>query len=199
MNLIERVKNILMTPKTEWDVIDQETTTPQPLVMGYVLPLVGVGTIATFLGWTLIGKTYYGFKIAGIELGIRYGLITLVSGIAAVFLTGFVIDALATNFKSEKNLSKSLQLAAYSFTPGWVAAILNIIPSIGAIAGLAGIYGLYLMYIGLAKMKKTPEDQVTTYFVASLITMIVASLLITYLLTMIFIPSLSLDSFNFKY
>lgn len=28
MNIIERVKNILMTPKTEWDVINGETATP---------------------------------------------------------------------------------------------------------------------------------------------------------------------------
>ena len=43
MSLVTRATNILKSPKTEWDVIDQETTTPQPLVMGYVLPLVGVG------------------------------------------------------------------------------------------------------------------------------------------------------------
>ena len=50
MNLIERVKNIILTPKTEWDVIDQETADTQKIVVGYVVPLVAVGAVASFLG-----------------------------------------------------------------------------------------------------------------------------------------------------
>ena len=45
MNIVERVKNILMTPKTEWDVINGETATPQSLLMGYILPLAIVGAV----------------------------------------------------------------------------------------------------------------------------------------------------------
>ena len=31
MNLVERVKQILLSPKTEWEVIDAEQTTAQEL------------------------------------------------------------------------------------------------------------------------------------------------------------------------
>lgn len=101
----------------------------------------------------------------------------------------FVVDALAPTFKSEKNFGKSFQLAAYSYTAGWVGAVLNIIPSLALIGSLAGLYGLYLLYLGLPKLKKTPEDQVTGYFVASLVTMIVASFVIAMILQSILIPS----------
>jgi hypothetical protein len=191
MNLIERVKNILVTPKTEWDVINGETPNTQSILVTYVVPLVSIGAIASFIGWGFIGKSYsYGFgswKMVGVGLGIRYAIIALVSGIASTLLTAFVIDALAPTFKSEKNFGRSFQLAAYSFTAGWVGAVFNILPSLAIIGSLCGIYGLYLMYLGLPKLKKTPPDQVTGYFVASLVTMIVASIVIGLILAAILI------------
>jgi lysylphosphatidylglycerol synthetase-like protein (DUF2156 family) len=189
MNLIERAKKILTTPKTEWDVINSETPDTQKILTTYVLPLVAIGAVAAFIGWGLIGKSYYGFKVASTGLGIRYALIALGVGVASTYLTAFVIDALAANFKSEKNFGRSFQLAAYSYTAGWVGGIFNILPSLAIVGSLIGLYGLYLLYLGLPKLKKTPQDQVTGYFVASLIVMIVASFVLGMILTSILIPS----------
>lgn len=192
MNLIERAKNILLTPKTEWDVVNNETPDTTKILTSYIIPLVAVGTVAAFIGWGLIGKSYYGFKIKSTELGIRYALITLIAGIASTFLMAFVVDALAPTFKSEKNFGKSFQLAAYSYTAGWVGGILNIMPSLAIVGSLIGLYGLYLLYLGLPKLKKTPQDQVTSYFVASLVAMIVASFVIALILTSILIPNVGI-------
>lgn len=193
MNLIDRVKNIITKPKEEWDVISTETPNTQSILTTYVIPLVAIGAIASFIGWGLIGKSYsYGFgsvKVVGISLGIRYALIALIGGIAGTFLTAFVIDALAPTFKSEKDFGRSFQLAAYSFTPGWIGGVLNILPSLAIIGSLFGLYGLYLLYIGLPKLKKTPQDQVTGYFVVSLVTMIVASFVIGLILAKILIDT----------
>jgi hypothetical protein len=193
MNLIERAKNIILTPKTEWDKINNETPNTQGIVVGYVIPLVAIGAIAAFIGWGFIGKSYgagfISYKAVGVGLGIRYALIALISGVVGTLLTAFVVDALAPTFKSEKNFGRSLQLAAYSFTPGWVAGVFNILPALAIIASLAGLYGLYLMYLGLPKLKKTPQDQVTGYFVVSLITMIVATFVIALILAKILITT----------
>ncbi|MBC7872765.1 MAG: YIP1 family protein [Ferruginibacter sp.] len=190
MNLIERAKNILLTPKTEWDVINNETPDTQKILTTYVIPLVAIGTIAAFIGWGLIGKSYYGFKLKSTELGIRYALIALVAGVASTYLMAVVVDALAPTFKSEKNFGRSFQLAAYSYTAGWVGGIFNILPSLAIVGSLIGLYGLYLLYLGLPKLKKTPQDQVTGYFVASLVTMIIASFVIGLILAAILVPKL---------
>lgn len=191
MNLIDRAKNILLTPKTEWDVVNSETPDTQKILTTYVIPLVAIGAIASFIGWGLIGKSYnYGFasvKVGGIGLGVKYAIIALVGGIAGTFLTAFVIDALAPTFKSEKNFGRSFQVAAYSFTAGWVGAVFNILPSLAIVGSLIGLYGLYLMYLGLPKLKKTPQDQTTGYFIASLVTMIVAYFVIGMILAAILI------------
>ena len=43
MSLIERAKNICLTPATEWPVIAAEPTSPGTLVSSYVVPLAAVG------------------------------------------------------------------------------------------------------------------------------------------------------------
>lgn len=188
MNLIERAKNILLTPKTEWDVVNNETPDTTKILTTYVIPLVAIGTIAAFIGYGLIGKSYFGFRFKSTELGIRYAAIALIAGIASTYLMAIVVDALAPTFKSEKNFGRSFQLAAYSYTAGWVGAIFNILPSLAIIGSLIGLYGLYLLYLGLPKLKKTPQDQVTGYFVASLVAMIVASFVIGLILAAILVP-----------
>ena len=191
MNLIDRAKNMIVTPKTEWDAVNNETPNPQQIIVQYVVPLVAIGAIATLLGWTLIGKSYnFGFasvKVKGASLGIRYALVALIAGIGGTLLTAFVIDALAPSFKSEKNFGRSLQVAAYSGTPGWIGAILGIIPSLALVGSLFGLYGLYLLYLGLPKLKKTPQENGTVYFVAALVTMIVASFVLALILGKILI------------
>ena len=62
-----------------------------------------------------------------------------------------------------------------------------IIPQLSILAGLAGLYGLYVLYVGMKPMMKTPDEKVTGYFVVSLLVIIVASILISFLLTSIFI------------
>ncbi|MGB2704664.1 MAG: Yip1 family protein [Chitinophagaceae bacterium] len=203
MNLIERAKNILLTPKTEWDVVNSETPNTQSILTTYVVPLVAIGAIASFIGWGFIGKSYsYGFgsvKVSGVSLGIRYALIALIGGIAGCFLLAFVIDALAPTFKSEKDFGRSFQLAAYSSTAGWVGAVLNILPSLAIIGSLVGLYGLYLLYLGLPKLKKTPQEQSTGYFIASLVAMIVASFVIGLILAAILVPKSSISAANINF
>ena len=203
MNLIDRAKKILLTPKTEWDVVNSETPNTQSILTTYVIPLVAIGAIASFIGWGFIGKSYsYGFgsvKVSGVSLGIRYALIALIGGIAGCFLLAFVIDALAPTFKSEKDFGRSFQLAAYSSTAGWVGAVLNILPSLAIIGSLVGLYGLYLLYLGLPKLKKTPQEQSTGYFIASLVAMIVASFVIGLILAAILVPKSSISSSNINF
>jgi hypothetical protein len=46
MALLDRVKNILLTPKTEWPVIAGETATVSSIYTGYVMILAAIGPVA---------------------------------------------------------------------------------------------------------------------------------------------------------
>ncbi len=55
MNLIERVKKIMMSPKEEWLVIEQENTPVAQILTTYLVPLALIPAIATFIGFGVVG------------------------------------------------------------------------------------------------------------------------------------------------
>jgi uncharacterized membrane protein (DUF485 family) len=145
MNLIERVKNILLTPKTEWQVISTETTTVSGMLTAYVLPLSLIPGIIAFLSGLIWGTVTYGLIMA---------VIAIVGAIIGFYVGTYVADALAPSFSSEKSLNRSAQLVGYSYSASAVASILGIIPVLGWLAAIAGFgYMIYLLYLGTAPVK----------------------------------------------
>ena len=192
MSLIDRAKNIMLSPKTEWEAVANEEANVQQILVSYVLPLALIPTVAVIIGWGVIGV--WGFT--SFNYGIAVGLVQLLNAFIAVLLTAFVIDALAPSFGSQKNYGKALQLVAYSMTPVWVAGILNIIPSIGWLGSLIGLYGLFLLYLGITPMMKTPEDKRVGYLIVSIIILLVVYFIVAAILTAILFAVFGLSAFT---
>lgn len=180
MNIIERVKNILITPKTEWEVINAETDSIQTVLTTYVLPLAVVSAVGSLL---------HGFLFPGyvsLTYFVAMAIVGLISILIAFYISAYVIDALAPSFNSEKNLNKSAQLAAYSWTPTFIAGLLSFIPAIGPLLAIAAwVYGVYLMYLGIGPLKKTPEDKKVVYMLVSFVVLVVVYFVIAAILGMI--------------
>jgi len=154
MALIDRVKNILLAPRAEWPRIAEETATVQSLYVGYILILAALGPIVMAISSVLRGS------IAGIGVAVvSYGI-----SLAVTYLLAMIVDALAPTFGGEKNFSQSLKLTAYSYTAAWLGGIFQLVPAIGGIIGLvAMIYAFYTFYLGVAVMKKCPQDKAVVY------------------------------------
>ena len=180
MNIIERAKNILMTPKTEWLVIDTEQATPMTLLTGYVLPLAILASLAKILNGLFLPGVFGSYFIWAAVIG-------FISILIGFYISIYVIDLLAPSFDSEKNLNKSAQLVAYSNTPVWVAGFLSFIPVIGTLLAIAGwVYSIFLFYNGLGILKKTPEDKKVVYMVVAIIVMIAITFIISAILMAVF-------------
>lgn len=191
MNLIERAKNIIISPAKEWDVIAAEQPDTGKIITGYVLPLAGAAALAAFIGYGFVAQ-YFG----GINWGIYKAVSILIGALAGVFISAFVIDALAPSFGSEKNMGRSIQLVAYSYTAGWVGGLLAIIPAIAFLGALAGLYGFYLLYIGMPKLKKTPADKHVGYFIVSLLVIIAVYFIIALILGGILMTGMGLSNYG---
>jgi len=185
MDLVTRVKQILTTPKTEWPVIEGENAPHIKVFTTYVVPLALIPAIAAFIGYGLIGV--HSFHSFG--WGLRQAITQYITMAGGVYLSAFVINALADNFGAQKNFDKAFSLVAYAYTPMFVGGIFYIYYSLSALAGLAGLYGLYLLYIGLAPMMKQPADKTTSYFVVSLLVLVVVSILLSFVLAAVLIGS----------
>lgn len=194
MNIVERAKGIIVTPKTEWLVVAAEEPNIRQIVTEYVLPLALIPAIASVIGLGLIGRG----MMSSFGWGIAMGLMQFAVAFVGVYASAFVVDFLAPKFGSQKNMGRAVQLVAYSYTPVWVAGILYVIPVLGALVILAGIYGLYLMYLGLPQTMRTPPDKVIGYLVVSVIAMIVIYWIISLILSSIIFGIFGLSSVTMR-
>ena len=165
MALVQRVQNICLKPKQEWDVIAGETSSAADLLKNYALPLAAIGVVAGFIGMSFIGMSvpFLGTYRVPMVTGLVSGAIGLAIQLASVFVLGLIIDALAPKFGGEKNSAQALKVAVYSFTPGWAVGVVRILPSLGILAGLASLYGIYLLYLGLPRLMKSPQEKAVVY------------------------------------
>lgn len=190
MNLVDRAKNIIMTPKTEWPVIAAEEPNVSAIMTGYVIPLALIPAVAMVIGYGFVG----GAMFSSVTWGIGMAVVSLISSIVGVYLTALVMDFLAPNFGSQKGFGRALQTVAYSYTPMWIGGILNIVPAIGWLGSLLGLYGLYLMYLGLPHTMKTPQDKVVLYLVVSIIVMVIIYMVLGAILSAIMFAVLGMGA-----
>ena len=168
MNLVDRVKNILVSPKTEWPVIAAETTDVKSMYINYILILAAIPAIAG-----IIGSMFGGFMTSFIGVAVLQYVMALIT----VFIAALVVDALAPTFGGTKNQVAALKLIAYSMTASWVAGIALVLGLRigGVIHAIGSLYGIYLLYLGLPVMMKCPQEKVVPYLVVTVVVLILLS------------------------
>jgi hypothetical protein len=174
MNLVDRAKRILLSPRTEWEVVDNEPTTPAQLFTGYAMPLAAIGPIAQIIGYSLFGISV---PVAGhyrVPLGsaITSALVTYVLALAGTYVLGLIIDALAPTFNGQRSQIQALKVAVYSSTASWLAGIFYLIPGLRLLT-ILGLYSLYLLYLGLPVLMKSPRDKAVAYTAVVIVAAIV--------------------------
>jgi hypothetical protein len=181
VSIVDRAKNICLTPTTEWPVIAAEPASTQGLVTGYVLPLAAIGAVAGFVGGSIVGRTlpFIGTYRVPFISGLVLAVFALGMAVVGVFVLSLVINALAPTFGGEQNQIQAMKVAVYSYTPAWVAGVLYLVPLLGIFVIFASLYGMYLLYLGLPRLMKCPEDKAIPYTAVVIICAIVLSVVIT--------------------
>jgi hypothetical protein len=194
MAIVDRFKNILLTPKTEWDVIAAETTPTQQVVTGYALPLIVIVALAGFVSSAVIGHSM-GFLGGTYRMPMMWALAMLVyhliAGVAGIFILAFIVDALAPTFGGQKNFNQAVKLVVYAYTAGVVGSVLGILPWIGLLFAIAGaLYCIYLLYLGLPKLMKNPPDKSIAYTAVVIVVAIVVGVVISIVSGLIMAPAM---------
>ena len=174
MNIVDRAKNILFSPASEWETIKSETITTNELFTKYAVILAAIPAIAGLIGYSIFGFSFGFGRIAlGLGTSILWAVLTYILSLVSVYILGWIIDALAPSFGSTKDLTASLKVSVYSYTAAWVGGIFYILPYLSFLAGLISIYSLVLLYMGLKRVKTVPDDKMIGYFVVVIVIAIV--------------------------
>jgi len=179
MNLVERVKRILLSPRPEWEVIDAESTTPAQLYTGYIAPLAAIGPLAQLIGYSVsaISVPFMGTYRVPLGSAITSAIVTYVLALVGTYVLALIIDALAPSFNGQRSQIQALKVAAYSSTASWVAGIFALIPGLRFLA-ILGIYSLYLLFLGLPVLMKSPKEKAMGYTIVVILAAIVLFMLI---------------------
>jgi hypothetical protein len=169
MNLVQRVKNILLQPKSEWGVIAREPGDVGYLFTNYVCIVSAIPPVCSFIGTSIIG--FGPFRI-GIVSGLVHAVVIYVLGLVGVFVMAYVIDFLAGVFDGQKNLDNAMKVSTFAPTAAWICGVFNIIPAL-AVLGILGLYSIYLLHTGIAALMKPPAAKAIIYTIAVVVCLIV--------------------------
>ena len=87
--LIDRIKKILFSPKTEWPVIEPEPTSIAELYKGYVIPLAAFSALMSFLRMSVIGISFgFGSFRVPLATGLVWTVVNFIMGLIGLFLFG---------------------------------------------------------------------------------------------------------------
>lgn len=178
--IVDRARDILIIPKKEWELIDKEKANIGLILAGYVLPLLGIGALATFIGQGLIGQgqDILGRSNANVTAGLVGALLFVVFTVITVFIVAAATDALAQSFSSEKNWGKSFQLAAYSLTAMYLGSLFLIWPPLQIVSIICSLYCVYQLYTGIPILKKTTVDKQVAYLAVIIIITVICLILV---------------------
>ena len=174
MNLMDRIKGILLQPKSEWGKIDSEPGDAGYLISNYVAILAVIAPICTFIGTSIIGAG--GLRV-GIGAGLLYAVVYYVLSLIGFFVLGYIIDFLAGTFGARKDLQSAMKVSAYAPTAAWVAGVFNILPALSFLS-ILGLYSLYLLYTGIGALMRPAANNALIYTIAVIICAIIVWIII---------------------
>ena len=175
MNVVDRIKGILLDPRAEWPRIATEPATVQSLYTGWIMLLAAIGPLMILLSTTLFTSAL-GF---GFGFGVRAAIAAYINALIGVAVLAMIVDVLAPSFGGAKDYVRSLKLVAYSFTSVWVAQIALIVPVLGWLIVLAGaIYGFYLFFLGAPLLGRCSVEKAVPYTIVVVLCAIVLSIII---------------------
>lgn len=177
--LIARVKNILLTPKTEWPVIAAEPDTVAGLYKNYILILAAIPAVAGFIKMSILGSGMFGVSYRmGIGSGLAQMVITYALTLGLVYVAALIADGFAPTFGAQKNQTQALKAVAYAWTATWVAGIGMLLGvGLGGLLVLAGfVYAIYLLNTGLQHTMQCPADKAAGFTAVTIVLTVIIAL-----------------------
>jgi hypothetical protein len=184
--ILARIKNVLLTPRTEWPVIAAEPSSLMQLCIGYVAPLTAWAALMSVVHLTLLG-TRLPFAMldrAPLAVGASLAVWTFVASFIGLFLVAAIVNVLAPTFGGTRDHSQALKVAAYALTPAYCGSVLALSPLLpGLMQFIVLCYGLYVLYLGLPVLMRAPQTRAFGYTATVVVCCFLLSVVIMFITT----------------
>lgn len=174
MDLVQRVKSILLQPKDTWATIEGEQAGVAGLYTRYLMVLAAIPAVCGFIGMSIIGMGAFGVSIRVPFLsGLASMVVSYVLSLVGVFVLALIVNALAPTFGGQKDQMQALKLAVYASTAAMLGGLFSLLPALAMLSLLAALYSIYLIYCGLPILMKNPPEKSLAYTAVVLVAAIV--------------------------
>lgn len=171
--LVGRAQAIITKPAETWQVVARETDAPMRVFTSYVVPLVAIGPIASFIGGQVFGYGAFGISYKpSLMGGLSQAVLQYVLALCGVWLIAWIANFLSPKFGGKDDFPAAFRLVAYSMTAAWVIGIVGLVPALG-ILSLLGLYSLYLFYKGAQPVMAVKQESAVGYTAVTVIIAIV--------------------------
>lgn len=161
--ILNHLVGIYTHPKEEWQSIDRKHENYfyalSHIAVISLIPAIVAYYSAAYLGWSIGAGDVIKLtpqSALGMAVGMYFGLIAGVVGLAVL------IHQLANAFDAQPTYTQSLELAAYTATPLFMAGFAGLYPELWFVmtAILVGVsYSVYLLYSGVPILMHIPEEK----------------------------------------
>ena len=168
INPFARAAALVVSPRRTWSRIAIEDPVFGALLLGYVVPLAAIGPIATYLALRVIGVAVAPGRLyrASQRVALTNTAESFGFALTGAFLIAGIIVALAPLFGARRDFKRAFAIAAYAYTPLWLAAILLLDPRAARLQIVAVGDALVLLVLGLIALVGTPPKRALAFAAA---------------------------------
>lgn len=166
--LTNRVGNLMLHPLSEWQAIKDESATYRDVLLRYVAVLAVIPPAAALAGRYLLDR-----RLSDNAIQSSFGYIAFTNllwycmYVLNVVIAGAVITTIITTSESRWSGLKGFKIAAYSFTPFFIAGLIAVFPKMGWIVYVSILYSIYLLYQGILSLSSAGRTKAAGYTLAS--------------------------------
>jgi len=165
MNLVDRAKDIVLRPRTEWSAVDREPSEVSDLFVSYVGVLAAIPASCALIKRVLVGVPL----VTALSIAITAYVVSCLT----VYVMALIVDRLAPYFAGRRDFENALKLIAYSATPIWLSGVFLLIPGLGFLVLFGILDAVYLLWLGIPALMRVPHHRALACMGALLICLIV--------------------------
>jgi hypothetical protein len=179
--LVHTVRNIILDPVKEWDVIHSENKPASYFSSSLLFPLLMLASVSAFLGSFLFTNTEL-TNVYSILTGVKY----LIMLYLVIYGTAFIFKEVTNAFELGKDFNLSFKIITCSVVPFFLCQILSRLFESFIFVNILSFYGLYILWTGIKKMIDPPERKKILLMIAVTVAFIALFSVANWILTLIF-------------
>lgn len=153
------VCRILIDPQNKWPRLLSKDTDYRIVFKQYTLPLLIVLGICLLLG----GLCFTSRLTSSVGLVVIMTITEVLSIALSIYLTSYIVNETAPNFKLPYHFNRVFLLVTYSWTPIIVTYIIvGLLPFLAPFKVVC-LYSIYLLWIAMPSIKDLPADKKVAY------------------------------------